>query len=319
MDNVDNNKQQVSEPTRVYKQIKLWKISTIVFLCLSLVLATLTAIRYLPKKEAVTKQNKPIETTKANPENTLSFSKQNLEQPLSQYDHTLLASPDVLSEQKDKSWQPLECIYSSEKRNWYTISDVQKYIADETLLKGLQTIEDNKFKISIKNEDGSLFTEYTSLQNINYAEICKDTKNYYVLFLTDGDRNNKQSSLFIKEVKATGGWSGNSNFAVIPFSGETKIYENINAISKNIAVNDLVKSGFTSPTSRSFAYYGCYRLAGKLGEDLYAFCGGEGGSGLYKITLNPLTFSETSFCMWKVSEGSWVCYDTQGKKYYQYK
>jgi len=318
MDNVDN-KQQAPEFAKDYKQINLWKISTILLLCLSLVLVALTTIKYLPNKEAVTKQKKPIETTKATLENTLFFSKQNPEQPLPHYDHALLASPDVLSEQKDKNWQPLECIYSSEERSWYTISDIKKFITDTILLKGLQIVEDNKFKITIRNAKGALLKEYTSLQNINYTEICKDSKNYYVLFLTASDKSDNQSSLFIKEVKAGGGWSGDTNFAVIPFVGETKIYENINVISKNIAVSDLLKNGFTSPTSRSFAYYGCYRLMGKLGEDLYAVCGGDGGSGLYKINLNPLTFSEVSFCWWLMSESSRVCYDTQGKRYYQYK
>ena len=41
--------------------------------------------------------------------------------------------------------------------------------------------------------------------------------------------------------------------------------------------------------------------------------------GVHPLNLNPLTFSETSFCWWLMSEGSRVCYDTQGKKYYQYK
>lgn len=156
------------------------------------------------------------------------------------------------------------------------------------------------------------------MQNINYTDICKDSKNYYVLFLTAGDKNNSQGLLQIEKVEAAGGWSGQSNFAVIPFSGEVKIYENINGFSKNIAVNDLLKGGFSSATSRSFAYYGCYHFTEKLGEDLYAFCGGEGGSGLFRVTLNPVTFSEVSFCWW-FQQTSRVCYDTQGKRYYQYK
>ncbi len=319
MDNADNYKQQNSDSSQDYKPNKLWNISTIALLCLSLVLIALVAMKYLPNNKNATEQSNLIETTRVVPDNTRSFFKQDLEQPLSRYNYVLLASPDVLREQKNKFWQPLECLYSPEEKSLYTISEIKKDITDETLLRGLQDIEDNKFKITVKNEDGTLVREYTSLQNINYTEICKDSENYYVLFLTTSDRSEDQGSLFVQKVKAGGGWLGTSNFAVIPFSGETRIYESINANSKNIAVSDLLKSGSTSPTSRGFAYYNCYSMVGKLGENLYAMCGGEGGRGLYKINLSTLAFSEVSFCWWSMAEDAMVCYDKSGQRYYQYR
>lgn len=130
MDDVDNNKQQTTEPNRDNKQIKLWKLSTIILFCLLIVAVALAVFKYLPKKEITTKQNKSTEAVKTAPENSLSFSNQHLDQPLSKYDYALLASPDVLNEQRDKTWQPMECIYSSEERSWYTIADIKKYISD---------------------------------------------------------------------------------------------------------------------------------------------------------------------------------------------
>ncbi len=319
MDNVNNNQQQNSDFNPAYKTNKLRKISTMALMCLLLMLIGLMAMKYLPNKENTTKQINPIENTQIVPANTLSFSRQDIGESLSKYDHALLASPDVLSAQKDKFWQPLECLHAPQEKDWYTIADIKKDIKEETLLRGLQDIENNKFKITVQNKDGALVREYTSLKNIDYTEICKDSENYYVLFLTTSDRTDKQGSLFVPKVKASGGWLGISNFAVISFSGVTQIYENINNNSKNIAVNDLLKIGFTSPNSRGLAYYSCHSIVGKLDKDLYAMCGGEGGNGLYKINLSTLKFSEVSFCWWFIAENTMACYDKSGKRYYQYK
>jgi hypothetical protein len=308
--------QETKTVGRVNNQIRFLRISCLILLIITLSLASFEAAKYLPKKKAALIQPETTSPKEEVTKGKLYFSKQHLDQPISQYDHALLASPDVLNEQKDGPWQAMECLSSDETKSEYSFADISKDIKEEKLIAGLQEIENYKYKVMIKNENGSIFREYTSLQKIGYTEICKDSENYYVLFLTKGDRNT--SSWWVKEANAAGGWWGQSNFAVIPFAGPITIHEDVNDLAKNIPVSDLSKRGFSSPTARTFAYYACTDFIGKLGKNLYVVCGGEGGSGLFKVQLKPVSFKEISFCWWSTPEGPRVCYDSKAKVYYQY-
>ncbi|HUW24373.1 MAG TPA: hypothetical protein VMW04_01965 [Patescibacteria group bacterium] len=300
----------------VNNQIRFLRISCLILLIVTLLLASFEAVKYLPKKEAAPVQPGEANLQEEAAKGKLYFSKQHLDQPISQYDHALLASPDVLNEQKDGPWQAMECLSSDEPKSEYNFAEISEDIKEEKLIAGLQEIENYKYKVMIKNEKGSITREYTSLQKIGYTQICKDSENYYVLFLTEGDRS--ASSLLVKEAKAAGGWWGQSNFAVIPFTGKMVIHEDVNDLSKNIPISDLSERGFSSPTARTFAYYACTDFIGKLGENLYVVCGGEGGNGLFKIQLKPVSFKEISFCWSLTPESPRVCYDSKAKIYYQY-
>lgn len=317
MEDLKNKQALLPISVRSQDREKFWKFLTVTFIFLTIFLVFIIVLKGSPQQTSISNKNEPNLPSPTTTENSLYFSYQNLDQHFSGYEYTLLASPEILKEQKDNTWKSMECIYSTDDKSSYTIDEINKHIFDETLLNGLQNIEEYNFKTTIKNEDGSISKEYTSLQNISYTDICKDSENFYILFLTTGEKNKAQSLLPIESVKAAGGWLGHSNFAIIPFLGEVRIYENINGFSKNIAVNDILKSGFGSATSRSFAYYSCDSFTNKLGENLYVFCGGEGGSGLFKLSLNPITFTEIAFCWW-YQQDSWVCYDSQGQRYSQY-
>lgn len=314
---ISSTNNHISEVTDK-KSVNLWVYSTII---LFLALVGLLVGQVILNQSSKLNKTPEIknEVIKRDPGLFLYFTKQHLDQPLSQYDHALLSSPDMVREQQGKTWQALECLYPTQPRDSYTFTEIKKFVTDETLISGLQKVEEYQYKITVRNEAGGITEEYNSLQNIKYTNICKDSSNYYVLYLTSGDKKNAQNSLFVKDVYAGGGWPGQSNFAVIPFSGEVKIYENINNIAKVSAISDLSDDGFDIPVSKRFDYYDCRSLMGKLGDDLYAICKINGGSGLFKIPINPISFKEISFCGWMKSDSVWICYDTQGEVYYQYK
>ena len=296
--------------TKVNK-INLWKLST--FVLVIILLGVSGAILFLKKEQ----NEKPDNTLDSASENPLYFSQQNFETKISQYSHAALSATHIINQQRNNSWQSLNCITSSEPRSYYNFSDIKKYITEETLIQGLQKIEDYKYKKTTTNDKNTNIEESYSQQEINYTDICKDDSNYYVLFLTMGQKNNKEGFNIVKEAQAGGGWLGQSNFAVISSSGDVNIFENINIRSMNIPIKD-IGTGVTS-TSREFAYYSCGNIQGKLGNNLYAFCGGEGGNGLFKIELGPISFTEISFCRWEKTgeQYTYACYNNQAEEYYR--
>ena len=92
----------------------------------------------------------------------------------------------------------------------------------------------------------------------------------------------------------------------ILIADQVAIYENIPQLVKRIKSTNL--------------YFGCFRLIGMLGNNVYILCteGEFGGTGLAKFNTNSASFMEVNYCKFGLEELTYrSCYDTSGMIYFR--
>ncbi|MFH1244162.1 MAG: hypothetical protein V1487_01100 [bacterium] len=141
-----------------------------------------------------------------------------------QYISDLLLSPSLLKLVTINNYHVdnYQCIESVGNTTRDSIK--QLTLGEKTLERGLNDIENHIYTTPLVDQRGDSLHPIKSSYDIEYSSICRITESEYVVIYLTTNQHNVGITNLVSNVKAGGGWLGDSHMAVIT-KKDTKIFE----------------------------------------------------------------------------------------------